>query len=110
MNLQNRLEPLINEKLGKRALVGAGIALILIAFFLYKAGEPSPEWPRFWIVRPLVIVPLAGAAGGIFFHIMDLWRMEGGWRKLLANIVSVLVYIIGFYLGFVLGMDGTYWD
>ena len=32
-------------------LLGAGIGLILISFFLYGAGEPNPEWGRMWMIK-----------------------------------------------------------
>lgn len=102
--------PLHSSSLGKRLLWGAGIALILISFFLISAGAGSPEWPTFWRIRPLVIVPFAGAMGGLFYHLMDYFRLQGGWKKIVANIVSLLVYIIGLWLGTVLGLDGTMWN
>ncbi len=45
----------------KRMLAGAGMGLLLISLFLLSAGEPNPEWGKQWIIRPLIIVPLAGA-------------------------------------------------
>lgn len=94
----------------KRILVGAGIALALISFFLFTAGEPNPQWGSFWRIRPLVIVPLAGAAGGVFSYLMEPMRRQGGWRMILAVLASILVYLIGLWMGIVLGLDGTYWN
>jgi hypothetical protein len=68
--------------LGKRMLQGAAIALILIIIFLVGAGEPNPDWGKLWMIKPLVIVPLAGAMGGIFYYFMHHLRCEGGWRKI----------------------------
>jgi hypothetical protein len=94
----------------RRMLVGGGIGLALISFFLFTAGEPNPEWGAFWRIRPLVIVPLAGAAGGVFSYLMEPFRQRGGWRMILAVIASVLVFLIGLWMGTVLGLDGTYWN
>lgn len=94
----------------KRTLLGAAIALLLISIFLLRAGEPNPLWGKLWMVRPLIIVPFAGAMGGLFYHLMDFLRYQGGWKKVIANILSLLVYIIGLWLGTILGLDGTWWD
>jgi hypothetical protein len=91
-------------------LLGAGIALALIIFFLANAGEGKPEWPRFWMIRPLVVVPLAGAAGGAFFYFMGSVRNRGGWRKVLAYTISLIVYLFLLWMGTVLGLDGTHWN
>ena len=96
--------------LGKRMLQGAGVALILISLFLLSADQADPSWPRLWMLRPLIIVPLAGATGGVFYYFMDLLRYQGGSKKILANILSLVVYIIGLWLGTVLGLDGTMWN
>ena len=96
--------------LAKRMLQGAGIAFILISVFLLSAGDANPGWPRFWMIRPLVIVPFAGAMGGLFYYLMDPFRNQGGWKKVLAIVASVVVYLFGLWMGSVLGLDGTMWD
>lgn len=95
---------------GKRMLQGAAIGLVLISFFLVGAGEPNPEWPDLWWIRPLLVVPAAGALGGLFYYVMDPLRSQGGWRTALAYAVSLIVFIIVLWLGTVLGLDGTMWD
>ena len=96
--------------LSKRILQGAGIALVLISLFLYSAGEPNPEWPKFWMVKPLVIVPIAGALGGVFYYFMDHLRFQGGWIRVLAVLLSLFGYVIALWLGTVLGLNGTMWN
>lgn len=95
--------------LGKRMLQGATIALILIIVFLLNAGEPNPEWSKLWRIRPLILLPFAGAMGGVFYYLMDQMRYQGGWRKILANMLSLIVFIFGLWMGTVLGLVGTYW-
>ena len=104
------VQPIHPASLGKRMLQGAVIALTLILLFLLKAGEPDPAWGKLWMIRPLVIVPVAGAMGGVFYYLMDHLRHQGGWRKAIAIILSLVVYIIGLWLGTVLGLDGTMWN
>jgi hypothetical protein len=91
-------------------VVGAGIGLLLISFFLLSAGEPNPEWGRLWRIRPLIIVPLAGAMGGLCNYFIVHFHYQAGVNKTIAIILSVLVFIVGLWLGTVLGLDGTYWD
>ncbi len=51
-------------------LQGTAIGLILVAFYLV-AGEPEPVWPKFWMVKFLLTVPVAGVLGGIFYVDID---------------------------------------
>ncbi|WP_421941290.1 hypothetical protein [Pedobacter sp.] len=96
--------------LSKRMLIGAAIGLTLIGIFLYGVNDAKPEWGKFWMIRPLLMVPFAGAMGGLFYYIMDHISYKGGWRKILAIVVSVIGFIIALWLGAVLGLDGTLWD
>lgn len=94
----------------KRMLVGAGIGLILISLFLLSADEPNPEWGKLWMIRPLIIVPLAGAMGGLCNYFIVHFHNQVGVNKTIAMVVSVIVFIIGLWLGIVLGLDGTMWN
>ena len=103
-------QPINWISLGKRMILGALIALILISIFLLGAGEPNPAWGKLWMIKPLIIVPLAGSMGGVFYYLMDELSYQGGWRRILTNILSLIVFIIGLWLGTVLGLNGTYWN
>ena len=109
-NQTNTNERLLSALAAKRALLGTGIGLVLISIFLLSAGEGNPAWPRFWMVRPLLVVPLAGAVGGLFYHIMDPLRRLGVSGKIWAAALSLLAYLVILWLGTVLGLDGTWWD
>lgn len=98
-----------DASLTKRMLIGAGIALVFIGIFLFGATA-NPEWSRYWILRPLVIVPLAGAFGGAFYHFMGIPRSRGGLVKALSILFSFIGYAVIVWLGTVLGLDGTFWD
>jgi hypothetical protein len=95
---------------GKRMLQGAGIALFLISLFLLSAGKPDPGWSKFWMIKPLLMVPAAGALGGLFFYNMDHLRSQGGSREVFAIVLSLVVYLVVLWLGVVLGLIGTMWD
>ena len=108
---REQLHPIPLQKL---MLIGAGFASILILTFLLAGGwftqEPKPEWQSFWMIRPLIVVPLAGAAGGAFFYVMDFLRYQGGWKTGLAYILSIVGFFVIFWLGSVFGLAGTWWD
>lgn len=96
----------------KFMFAGGLIALAIISFFLYdalQAGTADPNWGKYWMVRPLVIVPLAGAAGGGFIYFMYS-RFQGGWAKILLTLLGIIGFIIALWLGTVIGLDGTYWN
>ncbi|QIP13811.1 potassium transporter KefB [Spirosoma aureum] len=98
------------DSVEKRMVQGAGIALILIALFLLPVREPDPAWGKLWMIKPLLIVPVAGAIGGIIYHLLDHLRYQGGWKKALAYLLSLIGYIIAVWMGTVLGLAGTLWD
>ncbi|MES2419039.1 MAG: potassium transporter KefB [Bacteroidota bacterium] len=112
MTQQNNLTTKKNYSvlLAKRMLLGAGIGLFLIGLLLSTVNNPNPAWGKLWMIRPLLIVPLAGATGGAFYHFMGEFRERGSWKRLFANLLSLLVFIIGLWLGSVLGLSGTLWN
>jgi ABC-type transport system involved in cytochrome c biogenesis permease subunit len=91
-------------------LQGAAIAFLLILIFLFGNDYSDPAWGKFWMVRPMIIVPIAGAIGGVLYYFLDDLRSQGGWKKILAIIMSLLGYIIILWFGTVLGLDGTMWN
>lgn len=109
---RNELQTQSNQpvSLAKPVLIGAAIGLLLISFFLFGVDEPNPEWVRFWIIKPLIIVPLAGAFGGAFYYFMNHLSCQGRLNKTAAILLSLVVFIIGLWLGTVLGLNGTMWD
>ncbi|MDQ8004255.1 MAG: hypothetical protein REI64_05605 [Pedobacter sp.] len=96
--------------IAKRMLLGAAIALVIISVFLYGVDNVKPEWGKLWMLRPLIVVPLAGSMGGLFYHMMDILRVRGGWNTIVANTISFVVFIIALWMGTVLGLAGTLWD
>jgi hypothetical protein len=95
--------------LTRRMLVGAGIGLLLISSFLIHA-EANPAWGKLWMIRPLIIVPLAGAMAGLCNYYLIHFRSLIGVSKTVAIAISVVVSIIGLWMGVVVGLDGTMWD
>jgi hypothetical protein len=91
-------------------LAGAVIGFVLICLFLISAGNADPAWPKLWFIRPLIIVPLAGAIGGLCNYYLVYFHNTMGINKIVAMIISVVIFIIGLWLGSVLGLVGTYWN
>lgn len=112
MTSQNSFKSVLNltPQLIKRVLTGFAIGLVIILFFILKANPNHPDWGQYWMIQPLAIAPLAGAAAGFCNHLLDMLRAEGGTKKILANFLAVIIYIIGLWMGIVLGLHGTMWN
>ncbi|WP_379085434.1 hypothetical protein [Pedobacter sp. UC225_65] len=111
MTTQENLTATIHRgSLNKRMVQGAIIGLILISAFLISAGKGRPEWGNWWMIKPLIIVPFAGAVGGAIYYYMDQVRSKGGWHRIVADLISIIIFLIGMWMGSVLGLSGTYWN
>jgi hypothetical protein len=100
----------VNRVLVLRMLIGVVIALAFILVFVLGVDEPNPSWHTTWWVRPVVIAPLAGAAGGLFFHFMYELGKKSTWKKIVFTAIGIIGYIVASWMGAVLGMAGTLWD
>jgi hypothetical protein len=109
-NTNVKTQPSPPVSLAPPIMFGAGIALIVISFFVFGVDAPNPEWGKFWMIRPLVVTPLAGATGGAVYYFLDNLRYKGNLNPTVAIILSLIIYIVGLWLGIVLGLDGTLWD
>jgi len=94
----------------KLMVIGAGFGLLLAALFIRSAGEGDPGWPQYWLIKPLIILPLAGATGGAFSYYLIQLTPKGGWKRILAIVLSLVIYLVGLWMGVVLGFHGTMWD
>lgn len=96
--------------LTRRMVVGAGMGLLLISLFLLSVDEADPAWGKFWMIRPLIVVPFAGTMGGLCNYYIVRFHSLAGVSKVLALILSLLVFVFGLLMGIVLGLDGTLWN
>lgn len=62
------------------------------------------------MIRPLLMVPFAGAMGGLCNYFIVGRHTTIGLNKTVAVIISLLVFLAGLWMGIVLGLDGTLWD
>lgn len=112
MTQSNKLTtpPIHPISLSNRMAAGAAIGLILISLFLSGVKNPNPEWGEYWMIRPFMVVPFAGAMGGLCNYFILHYHKQFAVHKAIAIIVSVVVTVIGLWIGIVLGLDGTLWD
>jgi hypothetical protein len=92
------------------ALIGASIGLVLISIFLLGVKHADPSWPRFWQLRPLIIVPLGGAGGAVFLYLINSINYNSVVMKFAARLVGLIGFVIALWMGTVLGLDGTLWN
>ena len=107
-NLTTR--PLFTAALGKRMLIGAAIGLVIISFFVVLAGKGNPTWSAYWRIKPLLLTPCIGAIIGLCYDVTEPLRQLNGWLGRLFLVLSLLGYVIGLWLGTVLGLAGTMWN
>jgi len=108
LNLTNN--PIQPSALVKRMLIGWSIGLAVILFFVLGVKHPRAEWGNLWMIRPLIITPLAGATGGAVVYFADRLRQQYGWNKVLINTLCGIICFIGLWMGIVLGLVGTLWN
>lgn len=107
-NLTSR--PVNRAALLRSLLFGAGTALLVIGAFVLSVNHPRLEWGKLWMIRPLVITPLAGATGGAFYFFVNQFvGQRGVAKKALAMMLGLTGYVIALWLGVVLGLAGTLW-
>ena len=118
MTQQNEIQhSLHNNSLGKRALQGAGIALVLVIVFLsiiFSIGSVlngKNFWQRIWEFFPLVTGTVGGALGGMIYYVIVQAWYSAKWQKTLATILSTLIYFVILWLSLVAGFSATgLWD
>ncbi len=96
--------------LSRFVLAGAGIALAVILFFVLGVSRPHPEWPALWRIKPLIITPLAGAAGGFGVYTLQHLRRQEGWNAIAVFVFCAIGYLFTLWMGIVLGLSGTLWN
>ncbi|WP_207505695.1 potassium transporter KefB [Telluribacter humicola] len=97
--------PIHLRPLRSRMLLGAGIATTLLLIFMIIGGKPNPG-PKTWMILPFLTVPFGGALGGLVYYLLDFMRYQGGWRKSLANVLSLLIYILLLAATLIVGLNG----
>jgi hypothetical protein len=94
----------------KPVLIGAAVGLVVISIFVFGVDQPNPAWGKFWMVQPLIVTPLVGASGGLFYYIMVQIISNRGLNRVLAIVIGAFGFIVAQWLGIVLGLNGTMWN
>jgi hypothetical protein len=103
-------QPVHAALLTRRMLMGAGIALALMSIFLLGVKDPDPQWGKLWMIRPLIVISLAGAGGAAFYHFTGPLRQQGGWIMFGTYLLNAFAFLVALWMGSVVGLDGTLWD
>lgn len=86
-----------------RILQGTWLATVIIGFSL--TFGVTPVTTNRMGMLPLIFVSTAGAIGGMVFYFTDSFRQQGGNRKLMVNVLTVIVYFLLIALAFNLGKN-----
>ena len=89
------------------AILGAIIPAALLLFLIVANSATYAAW----MLVPLLIIPAGGATGGIFFYLMGFHWFPKGTSKLIAILVSLVVYFVVVWLSSVIAFNFTgHWD
>lgn len=103
---QELLDGLDFKVIFQRAWQGAAIAFAILATWLMLLIAKGEDF-GLWVALPFSTVTLGGAGGGIFFSLVEqLWKTSG-WKKVLAILISVAVYLASFWLSLVFALSLT---
>jgi hypothetical protein len=95
--LQNPKGLLLSSALGASIPMAWLLIIILTKEDLFES----------WMYYPLILIPLGGALGGIFFYLMGFHFFPSGKKKLIALIFSSFCYFISVWMSAVLAFAIT---
>lgn len=91
------------KRLGLPAVLGAAAPFLLLSFIILSKEEVLESW----MLVPLILIPLSGAVGGVFFYLMGFVWFPFGKQKLIAIISSTLMYFVAIWIGAVIAFNFT---
>lgn len=95
------------KNLGLPALLGAFAPFSLLLFIILTKEDVLESW----MLIPLILIPLGGALGGIFFYLMGFVWFLTGRKKLIAIIISTILYFVAIWMSAVIAFNLTgQWD
>jgi hypothetical protein len=95
------------KRLGLPALLGATAPFSLLTFIILSKEDMFESW----MLIPLLLIPMGGAVGGVFFYLMGFVWFPKGTQKLLAIIFSTLIYFVAIWISAVIVFNLTgHWD
>ena len=87
--------PVHRASLRTRILQGLGLAAGLTLFRMAAYLRAPKDFSVAQLALVFGAVSLGGAVGGVVYYATDKWRLAGGWRKTVANVLSLLAYCFG---------------
>lgn len=109
-NILNKTRNISPKSLFRHLISGWATGLLITTLMILSADEFKPEWGEWWMLRPLIITPLAAAAGMLAFYLKVYFKPAGTISKTAIFLISLLLFLIALWLGIVLGFDGTLWN
>lgn len=91
-------------------LTGYVVGLGVISLFISGVDHPKPEWGPYWMLRPLIITPLASACGALALLLPDFLKLITPWKRILALLVGLVLFMAAMWTGIILGLESTLWD
>jgi ABC-type uncharacterized transport system permease subunit len=85
--------PIERRPLRTRMLQGAGIIAFMCVFTVFGRASDS----ELTFGQRLMVIPLAslgGAVSGAMYFATDSLRARRGWRRTVANVLSLLAYVV----------------
>lgn len=109
-SLTEKISSIRPKSIASHILAGWAIGLVLITLLVLSADDPDPAWGPWWLVRPLVITPMASSLGMLAFFLRPLINPKTNFSRFIVFLASLIIYLVALWMGFVLGLDGTMWN
>ena len=109
-NLLETVKGISPKSLFRHLLSGWAIGLLITTLMIFSADEFKPEWGEWWMLKPLIITPLAAAAGMLAFYLRNYFSPTSGLGKITVFAISMVLFLAVLWMGIVLGFDGTLWN
>lgn len=105
------------KSIGKCAWLGAFIAfvsaIVFLSVILLFGGVLDGKNFRqaIWEFFPLITMTCGGTIGGIIYYMLVKVWFSNGWKKILATIFSILIFIALVWISLAAGFSATgLWD
>ncbi|MCH7402839.1 hypothetical protein ACFOUP_17065 [Belliella kenyensis] len=88
MKTQENAIKLSTNTLLKATSIGAIIPILYLCFIILTKEETF----EMWMLYPLIIIPIGGGLGAIFFYNMTFIWFREGVKRMFAFLLSAIVY------------------
>lgn len=100
-----------SRKLFLSFLLGWLVGLSVISFFVFSVKNPHASWGEWWMLKSLMLTPLVAAVAGSFFYVSQIvFPSKNIRQKIGLLLLRIILSGVIFWMGIVLGLDGTLWN